>query len=263
MKEQTFKLERVTRKWWFYSILLVAQLLILPFATRNFDFSKIRDIISTVLSNSFQAKMHDYYPYFQIIAIIVLFLLLLLRNRFAKVFNIYVLFSYTAFAILQNIASTDTYGLSIITINVLMFLFVAYTWLKEVLKPENDYSFGNFNWKDVWMIPLAFIAFWYPLSNGVFDFKLKHFLDSGSSLGFCFMTPVFLTIMTFNIPEINIVTYRITALIGVIIGFYNMLNFQNPELVNVAILHFPLLFISIYSLIRSYLIKQPNLQAKG
>jgi len=252
MKEQTNNLERVTRKWWFYAILLVAQFLIMPFSTQNYDFNKIGNILSTTLSNSFQTKMYNYYIYFQLFAIITLLLLFILQNKFAKVFNVYVLLSYIAFAVLQNVALTENYGLSMVTINILMFLFVAYAWLKEVLKPENDYTFSNLNWKESWLIPLAFIAFWAPLSGGVFDFNPTHLLYSGSSLAFCLMTPVFLTIMTFNIPKINIITYRITAIVGVIIGFYNMMNFQNPKTVNVAILHFPLLIISFYALIRSY-----------
>lgn len=255
MKEQTNKLERVTRKWWFFAMLLVAQFLIMPFSTQNFDFNKIGNIISITLINSFQSKMYDYYLYFQLFAIIALLLLFIFQNKFAKVFNIYVFLSYIAFAVMQNIAFTENYGFSVVTINILMFLFVAYAWLKEVLKPENDYTFSNLNWKESWLIPLAFIAFWAPLSNGIFDFNPKHLLYSGSSLAFCLMTPVFLTIMTLNIPKINVITYRITAIIGVIIGFYNMMNFQNPKMTNLAILHFPLLFISIYALIRSYKIK--------
>ena len=255
MTEQTNRLERVTRKWWFYAILIGAQFLIIPFSTQNFDFKKVGSIIGATLSNSFQVKMYDYYIYFQLFAIIALLLLFVLKNKFAKAFNIYVLLSYIAFAVLQNVALTENYGLSVVTINILMFLFVAYAWLKEVLKPENDYTFSNLNWKESWLIPLAFIAFWAPLSGGVFDFNPKHLLYSGSSLAFCLMTPVFLTIMTLNIPKINIITYRITAIIGVIIGLYNMINFQNPKTVNLAILHFPLLFISIFAMIRSYRIK--------
>jgi len=255
MKEDFNKLERVTRKWWFFVILLVAQFIIMPFSTKNFDFNKIGNIISITLSNSFQSKMYNYYLYFQLLAIIMFLLLFILKNKFARIFNIYVFLSYIAFSVLQNIALTENYEFSFVTINIIMFLFVAYAWLREILKPQNDYAFGNLNWKESWLIPLALIAFWAPLSNGAFDFNPKLLLYSGSSLAFCLMTPVFLTIMTLNIPKINVITYRITAIIGVIIGFYNMMNFQNPKMINVAILHLPLLIISIYSLIRSYQLK--------
>ncbi|SEA05192.1 hypothetical protein SAMN05216331_11643 [Porphyromonadaceae bacterium KH3R12] len=55
-----------------------------------------------------------------------------------------------------------------------------------------------------------------------------------------------------NIPNINVVTYRITALIGVIIGLYNMVSFLNPHTVFLGILHIPLLTISLYCSILSY-----------
>lgn len=255
MTKQTNKLERITRKWWFFAILIGAQFLILPFSTRNFDFNNIGNIINTTLSNSLQGKMYDYYIYFQAPVIIVLLLLFVLKNKFAKIFNIYVLLSYVAFAVLQNIAFTETYGLSVVTINVFMFLLVAFVWLKEVLYPKNDYTFSNLNWKQSWLILLALIAFWAPLSKGVFDFNPKHLLYSGSSLAFCLMTPVYLTIMTLNIPQINVATYRITAIVGVIIGFYNMMLFQNPNTVSLATLHIPLLIISFWAMIRSYKIK--------
>ena len=255
MTGQTNTLEKVTRKWWFYAILIFAQILIMPIATKNFDFKSIGDIIRTTLKNSFQVKMHDYYIYFQLISILTLLLLLVLKNKFAKVFNIYVLLSYIAFAILQNIALTEKYGISVETINVIMFLLVAYVWLKEVLNPENDYSFSNLNWKESWLIPFALIAFWAPLGGSGFDFNSKYFLYNGSSLAFCLMTPVFLTIMTFNIPKINLITYRITAIIGVVLGLYNMMNFLNPNSVSLALLHFPLLFISLYATFKSYRIR--------
>ncbi len=256
MENNTNKLERITRKWWFFLILIGAQSLLMPFSSQNFGLNEIRNIINVTLANSFQGGISEYYIYFQIFTIVTLFLLFLLKNSFAKIFNIYVFISYVLFAFLQNMALTEKYGFSVVTVNVFMFLFVAFGWLAEVLKPKNDYTFSNLNWKQSWLILLALIAFWAPLSNGLFDFSPKHFLYSGSSLAFCLMTPLFLTIMTLNIPKINIVTYRITAIIGVITGLYNMMYFQNASTINVGIIHLPLLIISIYALIRSYRIKK-------
>lgn len=249
------KLEKITKKWWFFALLIGLQFMIMPFSTKNFSFETIGGVIGATLSNAIQVKIVDYYIYFQILAIVMLILLFIFKNKIGKIFTLYVTLSYIAFAIIQNIAITEKYGISIVTINVLMFLFVAYLWLKEFLNPQNDYSFSNLNWKNCWLIALALIAFWLPLERGNFNFSWSHFLYSGSSLAFCMMTPVFLTIMTLNIPKTNVVTYRITAIIGVIIGFYNMMNFQNPHTVNAALIHLPLMIISIYAMIKSYLIK--------
>lgn len=245
-------LDKVTRKWWFFLILILSQMVIYPVVTKNFSFPAIGDIIRYTLGHAFQVEMRSYYVYFQIIAIMMLFSLFVFKNRVARIFNIYAMISYIIFAFLQNVAFTDKYGLSIVTINVVMFLFVAYVWLREVLSPQNDYSFSNIKWKDSWMILLALIAFWLPLNNKGFDFNPVHFLDSGSSLAFCMMTPVFLTIMSLNIPHINIVTYRVTAIIGFVIGLYNMSAFQNPVTLSVGVIHLPLLIISFYAMIRSY-----------
>ncbi len=256
MEKNLKTLDRVTRKWWFFAILIFAQMVIYPVATKNFSFPEIGQIIGYTLGNSFQIEMRSFYIYFQILAIVILSALFIYKNRFGRIFNLYVMVSYIVFAILQNVAITDKYGLSIVTINVVMFLLVAYVWLREVINPENDYSFKNVKWKDSWLIVLSLIAFWLPLKNGLFDFNPTHFLYSGSALAFCMMTPVYLTIMSLNIPHVNIVTYRITAIIGFLIGLYNMKNFQNPAMVNVAIVHLPLVIISFYAMVRSYTIKK-------
>lgn len=249
-------LEKITKKWWFFVILVALQFVLLPFSTKNFSFERIGEIISATLRNAPQVKMVDSYIYFQILAIAMLILLFIFKNNFKKNFTLYVTASYIAFAFIQNVAITEKYGFSVATINVIMFLFVACVWVMELLKSENDYSFSNLSWKHSWLIILALIAFWLPLEKGKFDFSLSHFLYSGSSLAFCMMTPVFLAIMTINFPKINIVTYRITAIVGLIIGFYNMMNFQNPHTVNLAIMHLPLLIISLYAMIRSYKLKR-------
>jgi len=255
METQKSRLLKVTRKWWFYVVLILAQVFIWPYSTANFSYLEIGDMIGYTLGNSLQVKMHGMYIYFQLFAILILFLLFYYKNRFAKVFNWYVMLSYIAFAVLQNVAITDKYGLSIVTINVCMFLFVGMAWLGEILKPQNDYSFTRLNWGHSWLIALSVLAFWIPLNHGAFDFNPKYFLFNGSSLAFCMMTPVFLTILTINSPNINIAAYRITAIIGVIIGLYNMNNFQNPATVNLAILHLPLLIISLYAMYNSFKIE--------
>lgn len=257
MKEES-KLTRYSRKWWFFLILILilAQFMVMPFATKNFSFEETGNIIWYTLGNSLQLKLYPYNIYGQVIVISMLLLLFVMKNKVARLFNIYVFVSYIVFAIVQNVAVTEKYGLSVVTINIIMFLFVAYVWLREIIKPENDYSFENFRWKDSWLIVLSLFAFWAPVSTSGFDFNPKYLLFGNSGSAFCLMTPVFLTIMTLNIPRINIVTYRITAIIGFIIGLYNMMNFANPQTVPLGIVHLPLVIISLYAAIRSYRIKK-------
>ena len=247
-------LKSLIEKKWFYIVLFGAQLILLPITSKNFEFSEIGNILGKIFSNSIMGSLKPYYPYFQIPSLLILIALVVLKNKVKTLFTIYVIISYVLFSFLQNIAITKEYGLSIASLNVVLFLFVAYAWLYELLNLKNDYSFNNLNWKTGWLIPISILCFWWPLNWNTLEFTtdITLFLTCGSSLAFCAMTPVFLSIMTLSIPNVNITTYRITALVGFIIGCYNMINFVNPKTTNIAILHLPLLIISIYTLSIGY-----------
>ncbi len=174
-------------------------------------------------------------------------------GRFARVFHIYVSVSYLSFTFLQNLAVTEQYGFSMVTVNVLMFLLVSFVWIGECFRSTCRYSFVNLRWRYAWMIVLSVFAYLLPFTwDGTLDWNPVHFFYKNSSTSFCLMTPLFLTLMTLNLPQVSIVTYRITALIGVVMGVYNMGSFLNPHTVFLGILHIPLLSISLYATILSY-----------
>ena len=137
-----------------------------------------------------------------------------------------------------------------------MFLLVALFWIWEAAIQKNDFSSPTKLSKMYWIIPLAFIAFWYPINLETMgpDFNILYILTNEAGLTFCMMTPVYISLLILYYPRINIVTLRITSLVGVIIGFYNILtNFiMFPGLLwwN-GILHLPLISISVYGLIIS------------
>lgn len=245
-------LELISRKWWFFVILLVSQFILLPYAGKNFQTEHISEIIYTTLRHSFQTQIGSYTVYFQVLSLGMILLLLVFRNKVKRAFTLYVALSYVVFAFIQNMAVTEKYGLSIITVNFVMFLFVAYVWIAEIFQAKNDYSFSNFKWKYSWMILFSAFVYLSPLLPSGIDFNPLHFFYGDSATAFCLTTPLFLTLMTLNIPKINVVTYRITAVIGVIIGLYNMLSFLNPYTVFLGIVHVPLLAVSFYCLILSY-----------
>ena len=234
-------------------ILMAAQSVLLPIVSRNFDPQNIPRIVSVTLGNAVQNHLGNLNILFQSLSLLMLVLLVVFKNKVRTLFNAYVAVSYTAFAFIQNMAVTELYGFSVVTVNFAMFLFVAYVWIRELFDSKNNYDFSNFHWKYIWMILFAFFAYLCPFTyHGEMDWNLLHFFTRNTATAFCLTTPLFLTILTLNLPKVNIVTYRITAIIGVIIGLYNMMNFFNPHTVFLGVVHIPLLTISLYSTILSY-----------
>ncbi len=247
------RLEIFTRKWYFFVCLLLAQFLLVPFASRNFAWEDISAIVYTTLGNSFQMGLGHSNVFFQALSLVFILLLLICRNRFSRAFHVYVAISYLLFAFLQNMAVTPLYGFSMVTVNVVMFLLVAFVWIGECVRPACSCSFTRFRWRHAWMIAFSLFAYLFPFTlEGAWDVNPVHFFFKNSSTAFCLMTPLFLTLITLNLLQVSIVTYRVTALIGVVMGLYNMMSFLNPHTVFLGILHVPLLSISLYAAILSY-----------
>lgn len=252
------KLDRITRRWWFFGLFFLIQF-IPPYASKGYKIEDWGNVIQHALGNAIVYKHPEIYPIFQVIAILAIIGILVLGNKFARVFGIYVAISYVLFAIGQSIAFTDKYGVSMCPINLVMFLAVAGFWAWEAVVLKNDYTFRKLPIRRYWVVPLAVLAFWFPASKGRPDFNPILLVTNGSGLGFCLMTPVYLALLSLYWPRVNIATMRVTSLVGLIIGLYNMCtNFGiNPgrHWWN-GILHIPLLVISLYGLILS--LKRPQ-----
>jgi len=249
------KLELITRKWWFFLIFILMQF-IPPYSSKGFEVSEIGIVTGEVLSHSLVYNFPAFYPIFKVLPLILVICIILLRNRVTRIFNLYVAITYLLFALLQNIAFTEKYGLAIITINMVMFLLVALFWFWEALIQKNDFTSPTKSPRKYWIIPLAFLAFWYPINPDTMgpDFNILYLLTNEAGLTFCMMTPVYISLLILYYPRINLVTLRVTSLVGTIIGLYNILtNFiMFPSLLwwN-GILHLPLISISIYGLVLS------------
>ena len=168
------------------------------------------------------------------------------------------------FTIGQSIAVTDKYGVSICTINFVMFLIVAGFWAWEALVLQNDYTLRKLPIWRYWVVPLAVLAFWYPASKGRPDFNPVYLFTSGSGLAFCLMTPVYLTLLSLYWPRVNMPAMRVTSLVGLIIGLYNMyvkFGINPARRWWSGVLHIPLLVISIYGLMLS--LKRPQTEGQA
>jgi len=250
------KLELATRKWWFFLLFILLQF-IPPYASKGYEWAETGMVTGEILSHAIISDYTALYPIFKIVPIILVISILFLRNRVARLFSIYVAITYVLFAFLQSIAFTEKYGLGIITINLIMFLVVAAFWFWEAIAKKNDFTPRKDPLWRYWVVPFAFLAFWFPLNpeTAMPDFNPLFLLTNGAGLAFCMMTPVYLAILTLYYPRVNIATLRVTSLVGTIIGFYNiMVNFfMNPSVLwwN-GVLHMPLLTISIYALALSF-----------
>jgi hypothetical protein len=241
-------LEAKTRRWWFFVIVITIGY-IPPFSSRNFELVRFMNILRTTLGNSIYYSCKPAFPVFQTIAIVMLILLACFPTKMSKTFTVYASLCYLLFNI-QNIAITEKYGISVVTMNVILFSLVAAAWAWEAVIAKNDVSrIHQPFWKFI-ILAVALFAFWSPISpnTGKADFNALYFLTSGSALTFCMMTPVFLAVLIFFYPNVNQVTLRVTGLVGTAIGLVNVI----PKLILHqystwwdGFLHLPLLLLSI------------------
>ena len=59
------KLEKASRKWWFFVILLAAQSVLLPIVSRNFDPQNVPNMVSVTLGNAVQNHLGNLNIFFQ------------------------------------------------------------------------------------------------------------------------------------------------------------------------------------------------------
>lgn len=247
-------LESITRRWWFLLLFFLCGTIVPPVATRGYEPSQTGQVVMYVLSHSLFAAgaLSSWYPVFKAVPIALVFALVVLGNRFGRAFAIYGGITYLLFAFLQGIAITDEYGVGIVTGNVVLMLLVAFLWFWEGWAGRNDFTPQRRSLLRYWVVPLALLAFWYPVNLETMkpDFNPAYLVTNPAGLAFCTMTPLYLSVLTLYYPRVNIATLRVTSLTGMIIGFWNIIvNFgMRPDVLwwN-GVLHLPLVLISIYA----------------
>jgi hypothetical protein len=64
--------EQVTRKWWFFLILVLMQFVIPPYSSEGVGWQEIGDLTSHILQNSIMFSLTVLYPVFQVIPILLI-----------------------------------------------------------------------------------------------------------------------------------------------------------------------------------------------
>jgi hypothetical protein len=242
-------------------MLIVVGLLIcsfLPvFATSPFPRQDSSLVIKEVLIKTSVAYLW-LSPIIHVVTLVLLVALYLYGSRVGRVADAFfaILFLFIAFS--NHIAATDTYGLAVVTGNMVPILIVGMLWVWEVYKPQNHYVFKRLPAWRYWVLPFAFLAFWSPIDAQLNpDFNPLLLLNSSFGVMYCPTTPVIIAILTLIYPRVNTIVLRATSFVGLIMGLFNLMSFfimPGYTLWNL-VLHTPLIFISLYGLLTPILVK--------
>ena len=248
-------------KEWAKTLLIVVGLLLcsfLPvFATSPFPQQDSSLVIKEVLMKTSVAYLW-LSPIFHVSTVVLLVAFYLYGPRVGRVADAFfaILFLFIAFS--NHIAVTDTYGLAVVTGNLIPILIVGLLWVWEVYKPQNNYVFRRLPAWRYWVLPFAFLASWSPIDAQLNpDFNPLLLLNSSFGVMYCPTTPVIIAILTLIYPGVNKVVLRATSFVGLIMGLFNLLSFfimPGYTLWNL-VLHTPLIFISLYGLLTPILVK--------
>ena len=224
--------------------------------TANETMLLIRDVlIQTCIAYSWLS------PGIHISTIILLIALYRYGQKVSRSFDAYfaILFVFIAFS--NNIAITENYGLAVITGNLVPMLTVGLFWIWEVFRSRNEYIFHSLPAWRYWVVPFAILAFWFPTSSDLSpDFSPLLLITSSFGVMFCPTTPVAIALLTLIYPKVNVYVLSVTSFVGFLIGLFNTISlFIMPGYTLWSlILHTPLIFISIYGLIITRIVKKDS-----
>lgn len=245
------KLENLTKKWWLYVIFPLLNFF--PILTEiPYPPQEMPNVIISALSQGLA-------PYIliariiKIIFLVFIILIVVLKDKISRGFSLFIAINYFLVGILQNIVSTIEYGIVIIFGNMALDFIVGFFFIWEILLKKNDLTPEKQPVWKYWVIPLAFFAFWWPISpQGFLDINPIYLISSEAMLAYCAITPIYLAIFSLYHPNVNLATMRVTSFIGTYFGILNMIYWvPNPTTWWLVALHIPLLTISLYMFVIS------------
>jgi hypothetical protein len=251
------KMEIITRKWWFYVLLVGIPLFIPPYASKGYTPENWGDVISYTLAKAFIYEHGYLFPIFKILPVVLILSVIILKNKARAVFAAYLGCSYIFFGIGQSIAFSDKYGISIVMCNLVMFTIIAFFWFWEISAKKNNFSSIKWRADLLFIIPLAAFAFWAPveIKTGQPDFSLVNSITNPAGVTFCMMTPLYLMFLMLYYPKINLPAFRVTCVIAIVVSLFNIIPdfFVLPKSYRWnGVLHLPLLILPVYGMIISF-----------
>jgi hypothetical protein len=223
------------------------------YAARSYDPRQSVDLIGQVLSAPLIYAFPILMPIAKIITVVLITGVFTYGNRIRRAFNIYVAVLYLTIALFQTTAVTETYGLVVISGNMVLVLIVAITWAWEVVAERNDFETRKRPLWKWWVAPLAIVSLLAPVDASTMspDFNPVRLLTNEAGLTFCMMTPVVLAVLTMFFPAVNLVVFRVLSFVGMIFGAVNLVMwfFVAPWGWWMGVMHIPLVVTSFYAFV--------------
>lgn len=245
------RLERITSRWWFLLAILLISFFTPLYVSQGYDPRETPEIIQAVLSNPLIYKLPALFVLAKAIPIALITAVIFFREKAAPFFNIYVSILMVALALFQNAAVTSKYGLVIILGNVVSVLMVAIFWIWETIAKRNTFAPQKQPLWRFWVVPLAFLAFWFPVDTTSITprFSLPSLFANEAGLTWCMMAPVILAVLALFYHRVNQATFRVTGFVGTIFGTINLFTWfiLKPSMWWMGVLHLPLFLISVYA----------------
>jgi len=241
---------RVDRKFLFVLVALALCTFLPPITSVPFQQQETPLVIKEVIMQT-SLTYQWLSPVIHISTVMLLILLYHCGSKIGRVTDAYFSLLFLFFAFGQNIAVTERYGLAVITGNLVMVLAVSLFWIWEVYKPRNEYIFRSLPLWRYWVVPFAFLAFWFPVNADLApDISPVLLLTSSYGVAFCPTTPVVIAILTLIYPRVNKPLLMVTSLVGLLIGLFNSLSLvvMPGYTLWMLFLHTPLIFVSLYGL---------------
>lgn len=258
MKETTSnpstRLERLTSRWWFFLVIILISFMPL-YSQQPYDPRNTSLVINAVLSQPQIYTLPAVFPIFKIIPLGLTIWLLVQPQKAQRWFALYAGLNLLGIALFQNSAITTTYGLVIITGNVILFGVIGILWLVEAFKPCSDFSARPLPRRAWIILPLMLVAFWMPIqaNSMLLNPDPKLFFINEAGLTGCMMLPVYTGLLVIFYPNVNRLLLRLSGFIGLLIALFNLLThfIMIPANFWMGVLHLPLFFISLVAFVLS------------
>jgi hypothetical protein len=259
------KLEHLTRRRIFYLLLMLIPVILPPITASGLGYLlDVSDFSLYVAAALFDYKTvyAHLMPVLHLTILLAILILIIFRKRAGRFFASFIVLNFVFTIITQTMVSTTKYGLVVLTELFLWYIIVTALWIWEIALQKNDYSFKD-GLRPWWLLPLAVIAFWDP--DQAWNLSLSFFVYGFAPSAFCMISPIYLTVLMFAYPRVNLPLLRIQSFTGLIVGFLSLFIslIQAPsDGIYWILLHAPLIVVSFYTFRRGLRL-QPDLQPEA